>query len=232
MRYLPQSAVGTKLELCVFRGSYDGAVPSGNSQMVHNLVDMFELTGEQAFIEQAATDLASFADGLRERASAMIHMEHALLRAIEAAPQHFAAAGSQPSKRRQAIGISVEPAEVDLSKPGSAATIRVTIDIHKDYHINAHAVGSAGTTPTQLELAQGGGLQLTPRYPTGVRKHYPFAPEPIDVYEGKLVIETELRRTGNVEAKPILMLTYQVCTNFTCLEPRTVELPVNIRGNR
>ena len=42
------------------RSKYDGAVPSGNSRMIFDLVDLFELTGDEKYIKRARIDLESF----------------------------------------------------------------------------------------------------------------------------------------------------------------------------
>ena len=65
----------------------DGAVPSGNSQMVHNLIDLYELTGDRGYAERAARDLMSFGEALAGRGGSMLHRVHALHRLLAVAPE-------------------------------------------------------------------------------------------------------------------------------------------------
>src|SRR5690606_26012864 len=68
------------------RGTSDGAIPSGNSQMIHNLLDLYELVGDEGYLDRAIRDLRSFATPLEQQGANMAYMQHALLRAIEVAP--------------------------------------------------------------------------------------------------------------------------------------------------
>ena len=65
------------------RTSHDGAIPSGNSQMVHNLLDLHELTGEEKYLERAGADLRSFAAAMERSGAGMPHMHGAVLRYLE-----------------------------------------------------------------------------------------------------------------------------------------------------
>ena len=100
------------------RGYYDGAVPSGNSVMVHNLIDLFELTQDVSYLNRATEDLRSFASRLDGQASALVHMQHALLRCLEAAPSdvkaQLAAGPSEPPPAPRG------PVQVDVQREGDA----------------------------------------------------------------------------------------------------------------
>jgi hypothetical protein len=71
------------------RGIYDGAVPSGNSQMIHNLLDLDELTRDARLLDRAQHDLQSLGGAMQQQGLAMTHALSALWRAIELAPQRF-----------------------------------------------------------------------------------------------------------------------------------------------
>ena len=47
--------------------TYDGAIPGGNGQMIHNLIDLYELTQEARYLDQAVADLKSFSGSLARR---------------------------------------------------------------------------------------------------------------------------------------------------------------------
>ena len=219
---------------------YDGAIPSGNSQTVHNLLDLYELTGHDEYLDRAVSDLHAFAGGLGRFGQGMSHMHHALLWALEIAPDRFA----QPQRptaetpdtptRRQVVSVDVEPKTVNLS--GGQAELRVTIDIGPDYHLNTNNPGVAGLIPTSLELHNAPDLKLQLRYPSGHERNYPFADQPLHVFEGKIELVATLTRSQESnrddDQTPRLILRYQVCTENSCLEPKEIELPVTFDTTR
>ncbi len=220
---------------------YDGAVPSGNSQMVHNLIDLYELTQNEAYLDQAVADLHAFAAALRRFGQGMSHMHHALLRAMEIAPDRFVASAQPPKPddaepgRRPVVSVHVRPEQIDLSH-GQARVI-VTLDIGPGYHLNTHNPGAAGVIPTSLELRDSPGVSLHTRYPPGHERSYPFADQPIRVYEGKVELIATLSTTDAAVddprgGAPTLWLRYQVCTDNSCLEPKQIQLPVEIVNTR
>ncbi len=223
--------------------TYDGAVPSGNSQMAHNLLDLYQLTGQAQYLDQAINDLKALSGSLSRRGAAMVHMHHALLRALELAPDRFKLAQTQGQDadqtdtqptRRQVVSASVAPNTIDLS--AEPVTFKVTLTIGPEYHLNASDPGLIGVIPTTLELVGAPGYELAVDYPPGVTKRYPFADKPIDIYEGTVVLDATIRKTtadpsagdgpATQPASPQLMLRYQVCTDMSCLEPKEVALPV------
>ena len=210
------------------RSSRDGATSSGNSQMVINLVDLYELTGKEAYLEQALSDLESFAQTMQRTGINMVHMHHALLLAMESAPQRFAnAAGAAPMTRADnKLAIKVDPDQLVVSADGTKIT--VTLDIAKQYHINAHQPGMDDLIPTKLILDGAEGLTMNVKYPPGEARQYPFADQAIKVYEGTITMEATVRTNGDAStsADSRLMLRYQMCTDRSCLAPQTVEVPV------
>ena len=207
------------------RTTYDGAIPSGNSQMVHNIVDLHELTGETAYLDRAVADLSSFADSMKRMGGAMVHMHHALLRAIELAPRRFAA---QPFTQPKRMHIDVEPDRLDLAD--GQATLRVKLKIDDGYHINANKPGMEWLIPTAIKLADGNGLKLDVKYPKALAKNYTFSDDPINIYEGEVVFEVTVSKDGlsSAATQPRISVTYQMCSESNCLSPQTIELPVEI----
>src|SRR5690606_32588331 len=123
--------------------------------------------------------------------------QHALLRAMTLAPGRFE---DEAAHRRgggfeasDPVTAQVEPQRVDLST-GSAA-ITVTLIIDPAYHLSAGEPGEAGLIPTRLELRGGDGLSLEVEYPEGRRRTFPFADQPLSVYEGRMELKATLRRS-------------------------------------
>ncbi len=222
--------------------TYDGAIPSGNSQMVHNLIDLYQLTGRKVYIDQACLDLKAFSGTLTKRGAAMVHMHHALLRALGVAPGQFAAtaqpiAGPAPATQpdRTVVSVAVAPDSVDLSS--GPAQLQVTVEIGPGYHLNAPDCKIEGLVPTTLELTETEGYQMHVEYPPGTPKRYPLAPEVLHVYEGRVVLVATIRATAQVPTTPVpqrpsLVLRYQACTDRSCLEPVDIDIPVPLAGVR
>lgn len=213
------------------RSSYDGAIPSGNSQMIHNLIDLYEITGQEKYLNLAVRDLQSFAADLARQGAGQAHMQHALLRAIEHRPEiaPFDESASTSGKR-QVVWIDVQPKLIDLQY--SPVTLEIQVNIGPDYHLNASQLDDQNLVPTTLELLDAPGLELKVKYPVGEQRRYPMSDQSLLVYEGKQVIEATIRKIEDLPAgsQPKLVLSYQVCTDHTCLEPRSVELPVEFRN--
>ena len=219
------------------RTTSDSAIPSGNSQMLHNLLDLHELTGKEAYLESALAGLGSFAGALARQGQNMAHMQHVLLRALQLAPLRVAALNKSKPKEvpdGDALAYAVEPDQIDLD--AGDAKVRITLRIEPPYHINANDPGVSGPIPTSLELKNAGMVTMTVDYPPGHPLTAAYADEPINIYEGTVVLEATIRpgreRPDQSSPSPTLLLHYQACTDTQCLLPREVELPVTFgRGD-
>jgi len=209
------------------RETYDGAVPTGNSQMIHNLIDLHEVTGEAAYRDRAVADLKSFSGSLAKLGPAMIHMQNALLRAVERFPDAFADADAAPVGD-DVVQVDVQPRNVDLSK--GAVRVAVTLSIAKGHHLNAADVSDELLTPTKLSLQGAENVTLDVAYPEGKQETYAFADQPLSVYTGTVLLRATLKADGAVTGQPALVLEYQACTDQACMQKQTVTLPVKIEG--
>ncbi len=235
------------------RGVYDGAVPSGNAQMIHNRVSLFELTGEQSYLDRAVMDLRSFARDLKRFGLGMAHMQHALLRvkrhgvelvgddvAIKAGHDggHDGGHGEGCVGETRGVVVSVSHERVVLG--AEPVTVVVTMALADEYHINGHGVDEDFLVPTTVTLADGRGVSMSVDYPDAVERRYQFADRALQVYEGEVRIAVTLSRLdvaandksdgGNDDGEKVggLVLTYQACTATSCLSAKRVVLPVRI----
>ncbi len=210
------------------RSTFDGAVPTGNSQMMLNLVDLHALTKDEAYLKQAVTDLRSFAALLAQRGAAMAHMQQALLRALEAGGDKLVKADPvTPTLNDDTpVKITATPAKVDLAK--GPATVKVTLDIGAGYHINGPKASDEGLVATAVRLEQAKGYDVKVKFPDPLKKKYAFSDKTLAVYEGKVVVEVTITKTADADAKakPVLVVEYQACTDKVCQRPVEVEAPV------
>jgi uncharacterized protein YyaL (SSP411 family) len=216
------------------RSKYDGAVPSGNSRMIFNLVKLYELTKDDQYIKRAKLDLESFSGALKRMGPNMAHMNDALLAGMEASPEIFAAAATLPDqipglpKEAEVLKIEVDKQTLDLSK--GPATVRITLHIDKKYHINAPDPGVEGLIATSIRLENGKGLKIKAKFPKAITKKLELGDKPINLYEGSIIIEATISKTdqGLGQGKPVIILRYQACTESVCLLPKEIEIPVVI----
>ena len=216
------------------RSTYDGAIATGNSQTIHNLIDLSELTDDHAYLDRAAHDLSSFAAAMRDRGVGMVHMHHALLRALESDPGLFDRAGgavtSQPAEMPdgQVVAIHVEPQAIELSS--GIATLNVSLVIEDGYHINAHDPGQEWLIGTSIEADGDDGVTINARYPDGEKRTYAFSEVPLNVYEGTMQIPVTVTVTDDADRKSVkLQVTYQACTDAACLRPMQVAVRVQVK---
>ena len=214
------------------RTTYDGAVCSGNSQMVHNLLDLYELTGEDAFLDRAIRDIRSFASEMKRLGVGMVHLHHALLRAMEMAPKRFGFGIDDAKDDAKAAPAATGAVAVKVDRAddqGDGGTrLRIAVRIDDGCHVNAHEPGIESVVPTTVSVSGAvDGWDLEVDYPRGAEKSAAGA-DTVRVYEGEVVLEATLRRRDGTDRgePPALSLTYQVCRDDHCLLPETVELSV------
>ncbi len=221
------------------RSTYDGAIPCGNSMMIHALLDLHDVTGKERYLSLAVADLRFFSGLLSKRGSTMMHMQHALLRALEADSKRFAPGNqqaavesvAQTAKDDRPIRLHCEPAEVDLSS--GSGELMLTVELAEGHHVNAHDTEQAGLIPTAVLLLDDDDWSMQVQYPQALVKHFAMADQPIKVYEGQVTIKVKLeRRYLNTPQSewPRLRLRVQLCTQSECLPPATMPVPVRFKG--
>jgi uncharacterized protein len=217
------------------RGSYDGAVPSANGRMIHNQLDLYELTGEAQWLDRAEADLRSFAEPLGRSGAGVVQMQGALLRALELDPSRFAdkpAAPEPAGSTVEAVTVRVEPAAIRFVD--GVAELTVTLDIGRVFHVNSNTPSEEWLIPTALSLAGADGYELDVQYPQPAVQTYEYADQPLSVFHGEVQLKATLRRKpsadGGFPPDAALLLRYQACTATACLPPTTERLPLKVSG--
>ena len=212
------------------RNTHDGAIPTGNSQMIHNLIDLYELTDNEEHLDLAVKDLQSFAGVLTDRGYVLAHMQHALLRAIKADPKQIGNMEETVATPTDNAPVSIM-VEADSHNLNDDTPFRITLNIQNGFHINANDPGMDNLIATSISLTGTDGVKLEVAYPSGESRTYPYSDEPINVYEGHIAIDVKTIKTGEISStgSPKLTLTYQACTDQACLLPTTVDIPIQIR---
>ncbi|MFA9476841.1 DUF255 domain-containing protein [Phycisphaerales bacterium AB-hyl4] len=214
------------------RSTYDGVIPSANSQMAHNLIELYSLSDERAYLERAADDLFAFGAALRERGPAMLHMMHALMRLIEIDPALLRASAevraAGGAARPQVVSATVETQRVDMA--AGEVEVAVSVKVEQGHHLNAARVDDERLVATELAVEPGDAWEMEVAYPAGTLRELAYAEEPVHVYEGQVVIGARLRRVGGEgdSGEVRLRLRYQACSDRACMEAEELVLPVKV----
>ncbi|HYC99980.1 MAG TPA: thioredoxin domain-containing protein [Phycisphaerales bacterium] len=220
------------------RSTYDGAIPSGSSIMLHGLIDVYELTGEDDYLHKALDLLTAISGAIQESPIATANATRALLRLLTVRPDALAAvqreSAPRPAADPSAIpGLAPPVIEVYASEervhvgPDHPAELYVRIVIPAGWHINDAFAGEAsgGTVlPMVLGIARGTGVQPYAEFPRGNK----LGSAQHGVLSGEVEFAVALERAGEWSGTPRLLLTYQACSDRACLQPVTVELDVDI----
>ncbi|MFN2532189.1 MAG: protein-disulfide reductase DsbD domain-containing protein [Pyrinomonadaceae bacterium] len=130
--------------------------------------------------------------------------------------------------------VKATPEQATIDGGGSADAI-VRLVINKGYHLNANPPTYPYLKATELEITPAGGISVDfISYPNAIAKKFPFAENPLAVYEGDTTLEVRLKAaTGTARGPQNLRakLRVQACDDQVCYAPGTLDLviPVNVQ---
>ncbi len=130
----------------------------------------------------------------------------------------------------QAANVAVPP-PVKLA-PGETVDVPLIVRIRKDYHINANKPSEEYLIPTELTWSAPGFDVVKTDYPEAELFVSKFSQEPLLVYSGEITITSELRAPAKLPAGLTELtgsLSYQACTDKSCLAPVSAEFNVPVR---
>jgi uncharacterized protein YyaL (SSP411 family) len=219
----------------------DGVIPSANSVMLLNLLDLHELTGRAEWLDEASGLLTALSSHIsrspRSRVLATAALNRFLVQhadRVPAGPSDGPLPPDETVKADKPVEVPT-PVEVTVSSPRilvspeAPGRVEVTLNIDEGYHVNAHDPGVAGLTGVTVRLI-GQGLELEADYPAGDPFQNALFEDNLLVHTGAVTIPLTVRQTGSWKGRPWFVLTYQVCTDRMCLEPARVLLPVRIES--
>jgi len=109
---------------------------------------------------------------------------------------------------------------------GRSFDIAVVAKIAPGFHVNAHEPSEAYLIPTKVTAdLPPGVLIVETSYPRGVMRKFQFSTTPLRVYEDSFTVRLRVRAAGAAALGPqkiALTVTYQACTQDTCLPPAKV----------
>ncbi len=115
---------------------------------------------------------------------------------------------------------------------GSQFQIAVIAKIRPGFHINAREKSAAYLIATDLRANAPAGFQLGEvSYPKGALHTFAFSKEPLNVYEGTIILRMPASALANAPLGPQhipLKLRYQACSTEICLPPVTLALGASV----
>jgi hypothetical protein len=221
---------GSEQLLVRMKNAMDSAIPSGNAVMAQALLDLYEVTGDAEWKQQAEALLIAFGQAITENPRAYTHMVHALLRLNHLAP---AAKATQQPDEAAAMREAMETkayVKVGVSEPqreGNSLTVTAVLDIAQGWHINANPASLDFLIPTSVDVREDSGkAEVKPAYPDARAMTTPLGE--FKVYEGKVSIPVKVTLPGSAENLRLLVRA-QACKDTTCLAPSDWVIPLKLK---
>jgi hypothetical protein len=221
---------GSEPLLVRMKNAVDSAIPSGNAVMAQALLDLYEITGDAEWKQQAEALLIAFGQAITENPRAYTHMVHALLRLNHVAPA--AKAAQQPDEvvtLREAM-VTKTYVKVGASEPkreGNSLTVTAVLDIAQGWHVNANPASFDFLISTSVDVREDSGkAEVEPVYPDA--RAMTTSLGDINVYEGKVSIPVKVTLPGNAENLRLLVRA-QACKDAICLAPSDWIVPVKLK---
>jgi uncharacterized protein YyaL (SSP411 family) len=219
---------------------FDGAVPSGNSVAILNLMALYRATGEASYRVHAGKALDAFSTSLSHVPAAMPMILVGLAQYLDSKADRIAARplapGTLDSLPAQIVAAAARLADGTPAAlvPGQGFEAVITVTIADGWHIYANPSGIAELKSTTLGLAardDRGVSLLKVSYPTGELKLLgSLGTEKVALYEGKVEFSARLNLAQNAKPGALeipLKLSYQACNDRLCQAP--AELDVSLR---
>ena len=217
------------------RTIHDGAMASGTSVMIHDLIDLAVITGNADLRKRAARGLASVSGEIAAHPLGAANSVRALLRllALDRGAMESAMAGAEDPPRSVGgpgggggVGVLSAGGCVGGSAPGGGGEVW-KMRVASGYHLAAADPGEGvvGLTPLSVRIVNGSGVSVYADYPKG---ELYGDPDRILVYRGEFDLPIVLERSGAWKGTPLIAVTYQACTDSACLSAKTVELDVSV----
>ncbi len=185
------------LNLFQTKGAMDGAIPSGNGVAIEELMNLAELTGNNAYTDRAESALRAFSAEYTQYPSATKTL------ALSVARYH----------RNQGPG-TLADSLVDTQIRTADGRFELQMRIQDGWHVNANPASSPYLIATQVQ-----GDVASVEYPEGEMMTFSFSDDAISVYGDEVTV------VGRLVGERVVVV-YQACDDSRCLSPveRVVEV--------
>lgn len=133
------------------------------------------------------------------------------------------------SSSKTTVTWNVSPREIPA---GSTFEIQLKVEVAAGWHINSHSSPNENLIVTTFELEKNKGFELIGvSYPKGKTIKFDFSDEPLDVYQGTIIIVCTAKAKGTHPPGVDTLhstLTVQACNDRMCLAPSGIVIPVAV----
>ncbi|MSQ91139.1 MAG: thioredoxin domain-containing protein [Phycisphaerales bacterium] len=223
------------------KSAQDGAIPSGNSAMLHDLIALWRATHDAKWRARIEQMLRAFAPTLEASPTSHIHMIHALEK------------WSQTSPSEDIVSMTVRsvPREDGDDDRDGTRSFEVALNIAPGWHINANPCVGEGLVPTRVELSSPSFEVQSITYPSGAPLPSAIAGHPVAALTGSVKIQVVIvarasatsavagdrarDAAGTVtqavagDSTATLSLLFQPCDDRRCLAPAQLQRVIRIR---
>jgi hypothetical protein len=218
---------------------FDGALPSGNSVAILDLIALSRASGSPDYRDHAGKALKAFSTVMAETPAGMPLGVVGLLQFLDKPADRItprplaegALEDNAPAVVSATVRLASNSANAGAITPGKDFDARVTITIQNGWHIYANPVGLAEMRPTVLELdpAAAKAVELIKvSYPEGKSQPAePALPDRIYTYEGKVELGVRLRVAETADSGLVsvpFVLSYQACNDQLCQAPAKLRV--------
>ena len=214
----------------------DNAIPSGNSVMAHNLLDLAKATGDAQYQDRVDDLLRAFGPSLMRMPRGAVHMAHALHRRLGDGP--IDARGALSSENRVKFTASVNvPLQSNLAQ--QQFTSRVDLAIAPHWHINGPSDDARGLVPTSMSVKCDDRRieAIKVEFPTPVDEPSLVKGEPpLKVFRGSIQISVSGRVSAPLEPGTSIPLSiairYQACSDSgLCFAATTSTVQITLSAH-
>lgn len=221
------------------RSIYDTATPAGQSVMLHALLDLAELSGDQRWHERALRLLGSLSGSIQRNPLACINATRGVVRCLKVPSlagrlKQFGPVQELSTSSEHARADWFTPVEVYADTdtleigPNVPCEFAVRVQIAPGYHLIAAEPGLQGEEmqlhPLRVFLLSGSGVAVYADYPQG----QPFGEGELLVYRDSVTIRVALEQVESTIHHPLIGVRFQACDDSSCQLPTTVELDIAI----
>jgi DsbC/DsbD-like thiol-disulfide interchange protein len=115
---------------------------------------------------------------------------------------------------------------------GTSFEAALVVTVGRGWHVNSTSPSDENLIATLAAFSPPPGLDVARvHYPRGTPKRFSFSDEPLDVYEGTVVIRLSIAAAPGMkpgEYDVPVDLSYQACNNDICLAPATARVVVSV----
>ena len=220
---------GSEKLLVRMKNAEDSAIPSGNAVMANALFDLYSITGDEKWKNQAEEILKAFALAMQQNPRAYTHMVHALMRDDKVSDRiqikNYSQKNHESSIETKGY-VEVSAPKALISKTKNGIELIVKLKMEKGWHINANKASLSFLIPTSVDVRDDDGKVKIKNidYPKPKEINTPLGK--IDVYEGEISIPIKISLPEKIK-NPRILIRAQACKDASCLLPSDWVIPLN-----